>query len=263
MTLIIGMKCADGLVMGSDGAATLGAMGHSTVLQPVKKLRIIADSVIVGTSGYVGIGQRIAGEVESLYTSGKLKNQKPHEVMTVIRTEIWNKVLMMELQAANVAKNVAGGAAMASAISHSVVGITLNKVPCLFQFDQQGAPEQASGNLPFISIGSGMPLADPFLAFLRRIFWEKRLPSVSEGVFATLWTLRQAIQTTPGGVAEPIQIIEMKDGKARELAEDEFREHDEAIEAAEKSLRDYREHMKSPATEEVPPPPRPPDPKAS
>ena len=51
MTLIIGIKCKDGIVLGADGAATLGAMGQRTILQPMKKLEIISSAMVLGVSG--------------------------------------------------------------------------------------------------------------------------------------------------------------------------------------------------------------------
>ncbi len=38
MTLIIGIKCSDGIVMGADGAATFATLGQPTIRQETKKL---------------------------------------------------------------------------------------------------------------------------------------------------------------------------------------------------------------------------------
>jgi 20S proteasome alpha/beta subunit len=42
MTLIIGIKCSDGIVMGADGAATFGSLGQQTIRQGTKKLEVNA-----------------------------------------------------------------------------------------------------------------------------------------------------------------------------------------------------------------------------
>jgi hypothetical protein len=124
----------------------------------------------------------------------------------------------------------------------------------LCQFDQQGTPEQATENLPFVAIGSGQPLADPFLSFLRRIFWPTRLPTLAEGVLATLWCLRQAIDTNAGGVADPIQIFALdSSGKVKELEEIELGEHYQAIEGAERALAGFRDTFKTGPTDQQPP----------
>ena len=53
MTLLVGVLCTDGVVIGSDSAATL----ESGVLQsPVKKVHVVNDSILVATAGSVGLG---------------------------------------------------------------------------------------------------------------------------------------------------------------------------------------------------------------
>ena len=55
MTLIIGVRCSDGVVIGADGAATLGStLGGPTVMQPVTKLQILEGTIVMGVSGQVG-----------------------------------------------------------------------------------------------------------------------------------------------------------------------------------------------------------------
>jgi 20S proteasome alpha/beta subunit len=257
MTLIVGIKCSDGIVLGADGAATFGAMGQRTIRQSVTKLHIISNRVVVGVSGPIGLSQRITGRIEDLYHEGKLTGAKSVKAMTLIREAIWPDIFG-ELQAASIAKNVIGPVAMDSALASSIVALPLERKPALFQFDQQGAPEEATTDLPFVAIGSGQPTADPFLAFVRKIFWPKELPSLEMGIFSALWTLEHAIDTNPGGVADPKQIIllekQAKDYQARQLADEDLQEHYEAINAAETALRDFRKGLSTEVTEasEVP-----------
>lgn len=244
MTLIVGIKCEDGLVLGADGAATLGVMGRPTVRQAIRKLEILEESIVLGVSGPVGLAQMFRGEIVGLWESKKLSGLRPHEAMATIRDAFWKHVAR-ELQAAHLAANVIGpGPASESAICATIVALPVSKVPCLFQFNQQCSPEEATSNLPFVSIGIGQPIADPFLAFLRRVFWAKRLPTLAEGVFATLWTLKHAIDTAPGGISEPTQLVVLeKKGeiwRGRELQEEDQQEHREAIDAAEQCLANYR-----------------------
>lgn len=139
-----------------------------------------------------------------------------------------------------------------------LVALPISKQPSLLMFDQQGAPEEAPSDLPFYAIGSGQACADPFLAFLRRIFWKDQLPSFAGGVFAVLWTLNHAIKTTPGGIADPKQIVTLKrDGDsyvALELMDEDLQEHLEAIEAAEARLADFKRSLSEPAPGEATPP---------
>jgi 20S proteasome alpha/beta subunit len=246
MTLIIGIKCKDGsIVMGADGAATFGALGNSTAMQPTKKLSILQDRIIVGVAGPVGLGQRLKGEMDKLYQASVLSGIPPFEAMTII-SQKFRVHILPELETARIAGQVIGNSlASQSALSATLVALPIRHVPSLFQFDQQGSPEETNNELPFVSIGSGQPLADPFLGLIRRVFWEgDGPPTINEAIFAVFWTLRHAISVSPGGVAEPIQIMSLiKDGKdwvAKEYSAEEMEEHEEAIRAIEKNLHDFR-----------------------
>src|ERR1043165_9396221 len=170
MTLIVGIKCSDGIVVGADGAATLGELGQPTVRQDARKLSILSHKIIIGVSGKVGLGQRIIERIGDLYSGGKLVGAKPGAAMTIMRTAIWPDIAG-EFQAATAAQHVIGHLAQSSALSHTIVALPLDRQLSLIYFDQQGAPEEATNDLPFISIGSGRLTADPFLAFIRKIFW--------------------------------------------------------------------------------------------
>lgn len=269
MTLIVAVRCADGIVVGADGAATFGVPGQfNTIRQPVRKLRILHNRIIIGTSGPVGIGQRLADEVDFLWSKRELTGKRPEEAMSILRRAFFEKHLGPELQAAGVAKAVIGSAANASALSQSVLAMPLNGKLCLFQFDAQGAPEMATTDLPFVSIGSGQPIADPFLAFLRRALWRHQgdandpVPPLGDGILAALWTLVHAIETNPGGVADPIQMMilreEGKEMTARELTDAELGEHKQVIKDIEREIGEYWNKFRSaPKNSDVVPVPQP------
>jgi hypothetical protein len=128
-------------------------------------------------------------------------------------------------------------------MTQTLVAVPISKLPCLFLFDHQLTPEEASGGIFFYSIGSGQGIADPFLAFLRRIFWPNNNPNLSDGIFAILWTLKHAIETIPGNVSDPKQIVVLEkreDWNVRELSEVELQEHYLAINDAENTLREFK-----------------------
>jgi hypothetical protein len=258
MTLIVGILCQDSsVVIGSDGAATLDAFGHLTTKQPVKKLSLFHNCMIVGVSGSVGLSQRISAIFTKLYDDKKLSNKKPVEAMVTIRERIWEDCLKSEIQIAADAQKVFGQLATRDCSCSCIAAVTAAKQNCLIQFDQQGHPTLATEHLPFVAIGSGQQTADPFLAFLRHIYWPDRLPKLSEGIFAAFWTIHHAIRTSPGGIAEPKQfaVLEMKGGNpaCRELVANEILSIEEAVTSAENYLKDF--NKPSPDAVPIPKPP--------
>jgi hypothetical protein len=240
MTLIVGIKCEDGIVLGADGAAT------GIVRQAVKKkLRIVDGQVVFGFSGAAGLGQRLGGELEKAWKEKKfsIKGQGqllPHQVMQVLREGFW-QFINYEIDVARACMHTMGPAGIQRSQSSTVVAMPISHELCLFQFDEQASPEQATDDLPFLSIGGGSPIADPFLAFLRRVLWNDGIPTLSVGILSAVWTLRHAIQTCPGGVSDPMQIVTITkrgtSASAVELTPEQITgENIELIEKAEKAI---------------------------
>jgi 20S proteasome alpha/beta subunit len=247
MTLLIGIKCTDGLVIAADGATTFGSsLGNRTIRQPSRKLTIINNRMIVAVTGPVGLQQRFVGELEALQLNPQSKR---HQVMESLAGVI-RRPLKDEYLTAEAFKGALGPSAVQGVLSGTMVGLMVQGEPTLIQFDHQGSPECATDNLRFISLGSGQSLADPFLAFLRRIFWKKKPPNLQAGIVAATWALEHAIQTNPGGVDHPIQVMTLIAGKTgaeiRDIEESELQEDRQFIEAAEKRIGEAVEALQSP-----------------
>src|SRR2546422_3669240 len=141
MTLIIGILCTDGVVLGSDTQATYDSMGHPTIRQEdFSKLNVICDQkAILGVSGPVGLAQRIAAEIERMNRAKEIPAGAV-DAMVAFRSSLWNKHIGPEMQVAAAARNVVGGLADQSAICMTLLAIPVGREACLFSFKQQGAP---------------------------------------------------------------------------------------------------------------------------
>ncbi|HEU4658565.1 MAG TPA: hypothetical protein VFR97_13640 [Capillimicrobium sp.] len=62
MTLVLAIRCRDGVVLASDGQATTAAAGQPT-RQPVRKLFTIGDRIAWGAAGSLGLQQTLAAEL--------------------------------------------------------------------------------------------------------------------------------------------------------------------------------------------------------
>lgn len=258
MTLIIGIKCSAGVVLGADSAATMStATGLETIVQPMPKLEVVEDKIIVGMSGPVGLGQLYTDRVAKVCDD--ICNKDAPEVCRKLRNEFIQDA-QIAFRMAELAVSVLGPQARASVISSTLVALAAKNEPQLIEFDSQCNPEIVSPDIAFSSIGIGKSIADPFLAFIKRLFWKERLPSMSDGNFAVVWTLQQAIRTAPSGIRPPIQMavltMEGKQSKARKLTREEITEHEENADQAEDYFRKFKEEQQPSTTE--PEPPRPP-----
>ncbi len=270
------MKCSDGAVVGADGAATSG-MG---IIQPgSKKLRVFDDRLLIGVAGHVGVGQRIIGEVHAAFSlsgsSNKILERKPHEAMKGLSDAIRRPISDEHQYAASVPQQFAPDQFAYG--TNTVIALPLSKTsaaPSLFAFDNHGMSFELTEAAPTVSIGTGQPIAEPFLAFLRHALLGNAAPSVVQGVFLVLWTIDQAIRTQVFGLSQPVQIVAIerrkngRDGKwrTRELSDADFLEHRQFISTLEASLRDdflAGGRIEPAATTPEPPPPPTPPPTAS
>jgi hypothetical protein len=263
VTLIIGIKGADGIVVGSDGAATYTTvLGQShTITQPTAKLEIIGQHIILGVSGPVGLGQSFRHEIEPPVKThnNKAPWKNMPEARRFLQEALW-KHAQIVWQRAEIISKTAGQHALLEALHTTVVALPVQDEPRLLQFNHQCQPEEASKSLPFVAIGSGQATADPFLAFIRRVFWPDAEPGLKDGIFAVAWALHYSIKAQPGGIAEPIQIVVLEklasgEWKARKLSEDELGQHRQMIKTLEDEFPKFaKKTFSEPSGEPIPKP---------
>ena len=266
MTVIVGIRCADGAVLASDSDATFGtSSGLRTIgQQPAQKVKVLNEKLLFATSGAIGLSQSVEQSVKELSRTDKMaKNISSHiQVKDLIANTIRGTLAPSFQGAGNsVTAGFPQGAATQTVTCETIIAAPVMGKAHVFHFDFHGQGEACSEQLPFISYGSGQYLADPFLAYLRRIFWPDRLPSLGEGTFAAAWTIHHVCRTNPGGVGGSPQIATIETGdkgklQARIHEEQDIAEHMQNVEAAEEHLREI------PLSQEptgAPVPPKPPE----
>ena len=157
MTAIVGILCADGLVIGTDSSVTFAAGQLRTIEQPIEKLYIVGDMIIVAGTGQHGLGQRFGRVVE--IELGKSLFTKTNHV-----TYVGKRLAAAGIEdftSTNAPKNAYG----------ALVGFPLGDAPHICEFavaDFQ--PEFKDSKMWYVSMGSGQPITDPFLAFIRDVW---------------------------------------------------------------------------------------------
>ncbi|MBH1430371.1 hypothetical protein I5U42_03525 [Stenotrophomonas maltophilia] len=247
MTALVGIYCKDGIVIGADSAATSAtAGGQRTIEQPVMKIDIVDDRIIIAGTGQIGMGQRFCNQVRALWANKKIPC---HDEFA------FSKAL-----------TVAAVSDFAETKCNTGQYGALVAFPCktgrhLVEYavaDFQ--PELKNKNLWYVSMGSGQSIIDPFLGLFREVFWGDDPPTVQDAIFATTWMLDHAVKVNPGGVNAPIRIAVLEqvkgDWKARLLSNEELHEHEAGVIAAKDALRNFRERLvKDEGAVEIPPAP--------
>ena len=253
MTLVVGIRCTDGVVIGSDSAMTFGSSLHSLTIEQIvrKKIFVIEDKLIVTGSGPIGYIQRFVDGVTKNWESKELRSDN---VLDIGRT---------------ISKNIIADLTATQATQQQLSALVAT--PCkqnaeLIEFYLQDLqPEVKDVNNWYVSIGSGQNVADPLLGFVRQVFWGNQLPNYQEGIFAATMVIELACKMVPLGVEGPVQMAILcrensSKGQlhARELTKDELSEHVESVNSALKHFGNYREliHGNDVPSSEPPIPPK-------
>jgi hypothetical protein len=246
VTLIIGIRCAEGVVLAADSAATMGSSAGQTAQQrTARKLYICSGGrVVVGVSGYMGLGQRLQAAIDDGYAAEKFKGRP--EVAVGRMRDVLIPIVKPEFEMSHLVVTASRNPAALNYANFSMlVAIPLDKQPQLIAFTETCSPEIASPGLPFACVGSGQALADPFLAFIRRVLWPRDdFPPLLDGILGAYWTMQHAIETNPGGVGGNVQVVTLKrDGgafKAEELDQAALEGHSESLRDLEEKIKEWR-----------------------
>ena len=237
MTLIVGVKCSDGIVLGADSKATYATTtGQSTISQDTAtKLHIGNNRIVIGVSGPIGLGQTYSAEIDAYLAQNaqQVKWKSVEQAKTELSQRFWKHAEVCWQRAAVTAGVIGQQAAYMQCLHSTAVAFEIGDEPHLVTFSHQCAAEEVTKDLPFAAIGSGQPQADPFLAFIRRIFWPSGLPTLTDGELACIWTLSEVIKHSPGGVGGAIQVVvltkEKSKWKAYELSKPDIDTHLQAL----------------------------------
>ena len=219
MTSIVGIYCSDGIVIGTDSSATFSQGNMRTIEQPLEKIEIIGENVIVAGTGAVGLGQRFNNIVRVAHSENEFKD--PFTI-----TKKLSRTFLEDANSTHVDLSKLNFGALVAFPSEK--GIQLCEFdPIAFQ------PELKT-----------QMITDPFLGFIRDTYWDEGIPTVNEAIFATAWTLDHAIKVNPGGVNGPVRIATLQRNKykveAHLLDDNELQEHRQFIQESKDKLKEMR-----------------------
>lgn len=244
MTVLIGVRCTDGVVIGADSAATSAAGNLHLLKLASDKIIIVGDRVIVAGTGQIGLGQRFGYQVKQAHDAKLF--QKP--------------TIEVAKQLAAMGSNDFGSTGASKGSYGALVGAPIEDSGQLIEFavaDFQ--PELKNGKIHFVAMGSGQTLAEPFMSFVDRTFWKSKAPDVKAALFGVHWALAHTIRCAPGGVGEPICLATLQKGKggwhAEMVSEEVLQEQAEHMAAIEDLIGGYRDNMLAPVKAEVVPKP--------
>ena len=246
MTVLVGVRCTDGVVIGSDSIAT-SSMGPVPIIHiPFDgKIRIFPGNVIVACTGAIGYAQRLHEHIEAAVKGNVFTNFAVRECTTNI-----SKRFLTDLAGSMAPTNPQVGIGFGA-----LIAAPLKDGPFLAEFAATDfQPEIKTEKLYYVSMGSGQMLADPFLAFVSKVMWKNKMPTVDEAKFGVYWVLDHTIKLAPGKVGPPIRLATLREVERKWLAaEQDTQEFAQYVEEIERHIGKFIRAPVEEATANPPP----------
>jgi len=237
VTLIIGIACSDGVVLGSDSAVTsTDSRGQPTIRDSTpNKIRLISPHVMMTGTGLVSMSQMAADQIKGSLVDGKNLRRSSRRY----GNELGGKILDLFTKSGAVRLKTGYG---------MLVAAPCNDEPALFSVESAGDYQAhlVESDHPYVALGSGQAVAETLLRLCRRALWRGAQPDLTQGLFAMTLALKLGCEMAAFGVSEPIHLAtltrpessssEKVQWQARRLTNDE---REELLQDVENSLEHF------------------------
>ncbi len=248
MTVILGVLCRDGAVIGSDGASSATRSSRSSGREisyerAKQKVGILSSEALGATAGRAAVGQRMKFGVDKFFIALDKEPSDSCALRASLRKRILEELEDCGREPSDNDSILVNIPYQGQQILMSMKGKNLE--PCTVEED-----------LFYTAIGSGAKLAEPFFEFRRGTFWYEKLPTVSEAKIGVAWTLQHTVDTSSRGVSFPLNIaLREVGGIPRLLERKEIEEALETVRRMQNKLREYMQETQSElaGTREEPP----------
>lgn len=232
MTLVVGILCTDGVVIGTDSAATMSSGGVPTIEQPYReKVTVFNNQVIIAGTGEIGLGQRFEHCVRRCWKNKGFDGNNAVDVGCNLAHESIKNFRRTDLDLINFG---------------ALIAFPHNSKPAMIEFVAgKFQPEVKTKSSWYVSMGSGQQAADPLLGMARKMFWGDSPPNLRAGIFAATMVLTLGCEMAPHGVSSPIQmalLFQTKNGGygAKKVGAEELQE---SIENVDGALKHFGKHV--------------------
>lgn len=243
MSLIVGIRCVDGVVIAASGPASWpSADGLPAARQQAKRLRVVAGQAVLGVAAHDGLAQEMALSLERCLVGP----DRGDTAEDVIRAKIRDALAAPIQRTVAIHQTLHGLPGFATTsndylVSHSILAIPLHRTLRLYALDPECSLTEITEELCCAAVGQARSAAEPFLLFLRRVLIGHEAPKLSTGELAAYWTVHQAVGNNVAGVTHPIQVISVArspEGSIEivERGEDEIAALRQAMEKAEERI---------------------------
>jgi hypothetical protein len=247
MTLIVGIRCSDGVILGSDSAVTFtdpsGSPTTRTLIEG--KIKIVTPQLMMAGTGIVAMSQAVEHRVGELARGGReLRRSDARKFGNLLSQKVidlFKGTGALEFNPSYgllVAASCKDGPTLLSAVSNEAYQTTV-----------------VDDELPYSALGSGQPVAEALLGHWSSLMWPSGMPDLKMARLAMALTLKEGCRLSAYGVSEPIHIAELSsaeessksdisDWVAKRLTNEDMQE---VLGEAESALEHFKSYFANPA----------------
>ncbi len=254
MTVITGILCSDGVVIGSDSAMAAGRAGRYTIEwqeSGALKLEIFEPDIITAVTGAFGLAQRFNDVVGQTLKVMRQPFKGPQLIPGLGEVgSLLQKILGVNVQNGQVPYDKLAPVELGRVIAQMVIAdfqrtpsvlqsqpgigwglgalfaFVNDDKPQLIDFDPvqfhpelKGMPDPLRGDKDRIwrcvSMGAGQQLADPFLAHAYHVLFGDKVPTVDRAKLAVAWTIHHVKSHNIGLVGGTTQLAVLEKSDGR------------------------------------------------
>lgn len=262
MSLMAGIRCNEGVVLAACKTAT--SPFDRNVTDPQREgsgLQVIAGKVLLGVAGHAGLAEEMATALRHSLSGYDLRTTGGDQAMTHVRGALAGPVGLTTAMV-QALKNIPGSGIgpEAQPLDRALVAFAASGVPYLYILDRECLLSEVTWTASCAAVGTASDLAESFLAFQRRVLWRDAQPTLAQARLAAYWTVRNAIDTRPTMLANPVEMglllrRDESDFYAVELSTADVEETGRAVETSLETVAARIGEDVLPALENFPEPP--------
>ncbi len=226
MTVVLGLLCKDGVVLGADGASSIVDRNLNIGYEKAK-IRIWSEgnTTLGATAGSAEFGQSCRYGVKKLLQDSA---SPPTDVRAF--GDAWSAFVRQDFEKWDL--KFEGDEAL--------IAVDLGKRPGLFKlsgcnmFPSIIQPEAWSQ-----AIGNSSQIIESFFEFLKDTFWSDALPTVAAARLGATWAVQHTIETRGLGVNGPVNVGELRGGHGNRPYIAPRADIEECLEAMKDMLKQY------------------------
>jgi hypothetical protein len=218
VSLIVGVRCKDSVVLAASGLGAVLSKGDPTAEAPAGLLRVVGRQVVLGVSGPEGLTREISAALAAYVAERDPGRVEPEAHSTGIRDALAEPV-GLAVAMTKALRRVPGVAVGPGefVLGGSMIALPAKGTPCLYVVDEELAVTEITEEVACAAIGPARAAAESFLAFVRRLLWRDGQPTRAEAQLAAYWTVRHVVETTLGRPGRSVQVLSLSrrsDGSA-------------------------------------------------